>query len=202
MNQDGTSAKLLAAAKKQFAAHGFEGASVRSITDAAGANLGAITYHFGSKRKLYDHVLESCARPLAEKAVAAAQSEGTSFDRVAAIIRVYFDYLGSDPDVARLMLQELVLGRTPPESAIAPIKEIHGALTQLVLAGQASGEFRPGDARIMAIGIISQPVHLNLVRRALKAVANVDLADATTRSYVVDHVTTFACAGLAAKKSA
>lgn len=56
-----TRVAVLDAAERLFAARGIEGASVRDITAAAGANLGAINYHFGSKDRL---VMEVFARRL------------------------------------------------------------------------------------------------------------------------------------------
>lgn len=44
---------ILDEAKKQFCEKGYEGASVRDICDAAGANVSAIKYHFGGKEGLY-----------------------------------------------------------------------------------------------------------------------------------------------------
>jgi AcrR family transcriptional regulator len=43
---------LLDAAERLFAEQGVEATSVRDITKAAGANQGAINYHFQSKDKL------------------------------------------------------------------------------------------------------------------------------------------------------
>ncbi len=57
MNQN-TRDRLISAARRIFADKGFDAASVREITRAANANLGAITYHFGSKQGLYDAVIE------------------------------------------------------------------------------------------------------------------------------------------------
>ncbi|NIQ53600.1 MAG: TetR family transcriptional regulator, partial [Gammaproteobacteria bacterium] len=62
----GTPAALLGAATKLFAEHGYAGTSIRMITRAAGANLAAVTYHFGTKRELYGAVLERAFQPLAE----------------------------------------------------------------------------------------------------------------------------------------
>ncbi|MDQ8183532.1 TetR/AcrR family transcriptional regulator [Pelagicoccus sp. SDUM812005] len=45
--------RLLEAAKTVFAEHGFEGATVQMIATAAGANIAAINYHYGSKAELY-----------------------------------------------------------------------------------------------------------------------------------------------------
>jgi AcrR family transcriptional regulator len=44
---------LLAAAQEVFAEHGYEGATVRDICRAAGANIAAINYYFGDKERLY-----------------------------------------------------------------------------------------------------------------------------------------------------
>ena len=66
--------------------------------------------------------------------------------------------------------------------------------------GQRSGEFRDGDAALMAISIISQPVHMNLIRHALKAFTGIDMADAATRERLIRHATDFACAGLSAQQ--
>lgn len=52
---------LLDAAERLYSLNGVEGTSVRDITSAAGANLGAVNYHFGSKDRL---TLEVFARRL------------------------------------------------------------------------------------------------------------------------------------------
>jgi AcrR family transcriptional regulator len=49
----GTRERLLDAAEALFGELGFDGASVRDLTRRARANLGAVTYHFGSKENLY-----------------------------------------------------------------------------------------------------------------------------------------------------
>lgn len=50
---DDTKDRLLHAAGDEFARSGFRSASVRSICDAAGANVSAVKYHYGSKEELY-----------------------------------------------------------------------------------------------------------------------------------------------------
>jgi AcrR family transcriptional regulator len=52
----GTRERLLDVAERVFAERGFAGASVREITDGAGANLGAVNYYFHSKENLYTEV--------------------------------------------------------------------------------------------------------------------------------------------------
>ncbi|MDI3262348.1 MAG: TetR/AcrR family transcriptional regulator [Fulvimonas sp.] len=51
-----TRERILGAAEKLFARRGFDGASLRQLTAAAGVNLAAVNYHFGSKERLVEEV--------------------------------------------------------------------------------------------------------------------------------------------------
>ncbi|HWU75818.1 MAG TPA: TetR/AcrR family transcriptional regulator [Rhodanobacter sp.] len=51
-----TRERILGAAEQLFAQRGFDGASLRQLTTAAGVNLAAVNYHFGSKEKLVEEV--------------------------------------------------------------------------------------------------------------------------------------------------
>ncbi|MDD9944964.1 MAG: TetR family transcriptional regulator [Myxococcales bacterium] len=53
-----TADRILAEATRLFAQRGYEGTSVRAICEAAGANVNAVSYHFGSKQALYTTVIE------------------------------------------------------------------------------------------------------------------------------------------------
>lgn len=59
-----TRTALLDAAGRLFAQHGVESTSVRDITRAAKANLGAINYHFGTKERLALEVFARRLRPV------------------------------------------------------------------------------------------------------------------------------------------
>lgn len=55
-----TKASLLEAAKRLVAERGYAGTSVRDLAAASGANLAAVSYHFGSREELLNQaVLES-----------------------------------------------------------------------------------------------------------------------------------------------
>jgi AcrR family transcriptional regulator len=66
---------ILDAAVTEFWSHGFRGASVRDICARAGASSNAITYHFGSKEKLYQEILDRFAALLNEQAQTALSGE-------------------------------------------------------------------------------------------------------------------------------
>src|SRR5258708_425815 len=50
---------LLAAAQELLARRGQEGVTLREITDRAGANVSAVSYHFGSLKALCDSAIEN-----------------------------------------------------------------------------------------------------------------------------------------------
>ena len=56
---DSTRDRLLDEAEKLFAERGFHGVTIREVTAAAGVNLAAVNYHFGSKENLYREVFRS-----------------------------------------------------------------------------------------------------------------------------------------------
>ena len=59
-----TKQRILDTAESLFMEHGFEATSLRSITAAAGVNLAAVNYHFGSKEELFQSVLTRRLDPM------------------------------------------------------------------------------------------------------------------------------------------
>ena len=56
--------RLLDAAEQLFGDFGYDGVGMRALTDKAKVNLGAATYHFGSKKALYIETFMRRFRPL------------------------------------------------------------------------------------------------------------------------------------------
>lgn len=67
MEQSDTRESLLDAAENLFSEHGIEAASLRQITQEAGANLAAVNYHFGSKDGLVRAVFARRLKPLKDE---------------------------------------------------------------------------------------------------------------------------------------
>lgn len=62
-----TTETLLNTAEHLFAEYGYDGVGMRALADDAGVNLGAATYHYGSKKKLYIETVMRRLRPIAEE---------------------------------------------------------------------------------------------------------------------------------------
>ena len=65
----GTKARILDAAEQLFMEHGFEATSLRQLTSAAGVNLAAVNYHFGSKEELFQAVLTRRLDPMNQERI-------------------------------------------------------------------------------------------------------------------------------------
>lgn len=62
---------LLDAAEALFAENGFDGVSLRHLTQTAGTNLASVNYHFGSKQELFAEVVGRRIRPINTRRLAA-----------------------------------------------------------------------------------------------------------------------------------
>lgn len=65
--------RILSAAERMFAAHGLDGVSLRQLTAAAGVNLAAVNYHFGSKDRLVHEIFSRRLDRLNEERMAALE---------------------------------------------------------------------------------------------------------------------------------
>ena len=193
---------LVAAGRKLFGQRGFDGTSVRAITSEAHANLGAITYHFGSKRGLYAAVLERGLRPIAAKVHAAASFDGPALERMLRVVEAYFAHFEVHPDLPHLLLQEVAAGKRPPDVVLEILKGVKETIAGLTIEGIADGSVRPGHPVLTALSVISQPIYLALVAPLLREVGGLDLTDPVMRDQALKHTLAFVRAGLEPREEA
>jgi len=108
--EEKTRDRILSAAGDEFAEHGFEGATIRAITERAGVNLAAVNYHFRDKAELYTRVvLDACSLPTAWRSATADASDAPD-ERLRSLIYHFLRAL-LDPDrpawKRRLMAREM-----------------------------------------------------------------------------------------------
>jgi AcrR family transcriptional regulator len=225
-----TPRRLLRTARRLFAEKGFDATSVREITREAGCNLGAITYHFGSKDALYAAVLADSFGGLVQRvdraAVAATgggvpltppagrgararrglsarrngQAAGALREPLAAIeaiVRTVFAEIVSQPELQLLMLQQIAQNKAIPEPTQRNMGAMLGRVAELIREGQRQGTIRAGDARLMAVSVVSQPAYFNLIRRFAPGPLAGKGRRPRSPKQLVDHMVQFVRAGLA-----
>ena len=193
-----TSDSLIAAARSLFSQHGYDGTSVRAITEQAGTNLGAITYHFGSKEALYEAVHASANEAVDRELMAAAQAPGSPLDRIGGFVRALFGVFADQPDYPQLIMHELARSRPLPEELRQALERRIGALASVIREGQEDGTIRAGDPMFMALSVGSQPMWITLAARPLREGARINQKDPGTRARLVESVVEFVRAGLEA----
>lgn len=179
-----------------FSKHGYDGTSVRAITAHAGVNLGAITYHFGSKEALYDAALAAVTEPILKMADETATGAGSPLLRIERMVRMFFFYLREHPEFPNLISHQLAGSRPIPRPVRDAIRNNIRMLTFLIEQGQRDGSIRDGNPRDMALSVVSQPMWLTLARRALREGAGLDQEDPDTHEQIVESVVEFVRAGL------
>jgi AcrR family transcriptional regulator len=136
-----TSEKILRAALELFAEHGLDGVSVRKIAAAAGANVAAVNYYFGSKQALYmralrrvfyefGHELPPDFRVRTEAATTRAELLDLFEQLLKVKLGMFFGHGGNEQLKQRLLLRAL-LDDTLSRELIHEFAEEHLAQTQL-----------------------------------------------------------------------
>lgn len=165
-----TRRRLIEAGTDLFGLHGFVATSTRELASAAGANLAAIPYHFGSKEGLYRAVLEhivsvkqkECgglfARVMAVCADRAAGREAV-LEAVRSMIRgLAHDMLGTEEArrFSRIMMQEQI-SPTPAFDILYEgfFRRVHGVWAALLgrLTGLPAGSM---ELDLRALSVMGQ----------------------------------------------
>jgi AcrR family transcriptional regulator len=95
---------IQAAARKLFAAQGFEATSIDDIAEQAGVAKGAIYHHFASKEAIFTQVLEELQAEIAAAPVpSAARQIPDAMDRIAAGVLRYLE-AAMQPGIKRILL--------------------------------------------------------------------------------------------------
>jgi len=192
-----TAAQLVATATELFARHGYHGTSVRAITRAAGVNLGAITYHFGSKGALYEAAIASIVGPSTEHLTIAADVPGSALVRIEHLVRGFFDYLTAHPEMPRILVHHLAAGLPIAAAAREAMQRNLRLMSDLIAQGQHEGSIREGNPTLMALSILAQPMFLSLMRKLLQQGLSVDQDDPQVAADLRDSVVAFVRAALA-----
>jgi len=138
---DITRAALIDAAAELFAAHGVDGVSIRSINSQAGLAAASVHYHFGSKDKLLEAVLErdgqTVRAEITERAdrLLAKQTRPTTRQLIETLAKPYLNLIEREPvrgiQWLKIVAQLITAGdsRVDQDLEVAPIS---GKVQELV----------------------------------------------------------------------
>ncbi|MEM8917719.1 MAG: TetR/AcrR family transcriptional regulator [Pseudomonadota bacterium] len=107
-----TKSKLLQAGIKVFSNHGYAGGSIRQIVDLAGTNIASVTYHYGSKKQLWQAVFTHLQNKLIEAILVDSDKwrDMAPYDRVKSTTRNYVRFCARYPELHRISMFETIHG--------------------------------------------------------------------------------------------
>jgi TetR/AcrR family transcriptional regulator len=195
-NPAATRQKLLAAARREFAASGLAGARVDEIAARAGVNKQLVYHYFGDKDALYLAVLEWVYEEIRAQE-RTLSLEGLPPERaIRKLIEHSFDYLAAHPDFIALLNDENrggarhVRGSRRLEAMHSPLVSLVGTILK---QGVRAGAFRRGvDPVHLYISIAGLSYFFFSNTPTLSAIFRTDLrgpaAKRARRKHVVDLV--------------
>ncbi|MEM9459243.1 MAG: TetR/AcrR family transcriptional regulator [Myxococcota bacterium] len=108
-----TPERVLEAAERSFAAVGYGAAKLADIATRAGIRRPSLLYHFGTKEALYAQTVERCFGRLRRALAESMDAQGDFVTRLERTAIRYVEFLDAEPQLARIVLRELLDGQGP-----------------------------------------------------------------------------------------
>ena len=157
---EATQARILAAAKKEFAKSGLGGARVDVIAERAKANKRMIYHYFNSKEDLFQRVLEDAYVDIRTAEQKLELDQLPPRQALEKLVRFTWDYYLANPEFINLV-NSANLHKAKHLKKSEVVERVSRRLVDMVGAllerGEKSGDFRPGV----------DPVQLNITIAAI-----------------------------------
>ena len=108
-----TAARLRETALVHFGRQGFEAASLSDIARDVGVTRTTLLYHFESKEKLYNAVVQEAFTKIASVLLSSMVGRGELRQRVRRMLKRFLDHVETNPNLAKLMIREVIDERGP-----------------------------------------------------------------------------------------
>ena len=157
--------QIIDAAAALFSSKGYEATSLDDIAAELGTARSALYYHVSGKAELRALIQIRRVRMLVEEAEQVARAEGTPSQRLAELVRVHIRHFQRYFPESKMWLQITSVGDVQ-DTATEQLHEQQRAFTRnvrnVIEEGITSGEFRPSNAAIAALGIIGMCHYLTI----------------------------------------
>lgn len=169
---------IVVAARRQFAEHGFRGASVRSIAGDAGVDPSLISHHFGDKSRL---LVATMALPFDPVERIESALDGPLEGLGARLVRTFCESWDPHRDVFTTAVRSALSGAgSTAGPANSPLLNFAENVVTRRIAARLDGP----DADLRASSVASQIIGLGLMRYVVRAAP---LAEADVDAVVAVH---------------
>ncbi len=184
--------EILHAARAEFAAHGYAGATTVAIAERAGVTQPLIHHHFGSKAKLWTAMLAELFGSLREALDRANEEGGSQRARIERLVRTVIAFSAERPELSRLIRLESASAQAPFELLyrvhLAPLIELFHAT---IARAEEEGAMRRLDHGFLYFALIGAATQLFAEPATARRGFSLEPDDATAARYadfIVDVV--------------
>ena len=146
---------ILRVSAQTFAAHGFEGTSMRDISKATEVSLSGLYYYFDSKQRLLYLIQKSTFTFIVDRLQDRLQGNVDPEAALRALVQNHMDYFLSHPNEMKVLSHEEAALENPFRQEVAAIKRKYFALSAEDLCRSCSG---PRQSRAERAGGGLEPV--------------------------------------------
>ena len=141
MPADDKSRRILDAAVRVFASHGYDAARVSDIAREAGVAYGLVYHYYASKEAVLEAVFREAWGRLLVAVALAEQTDADAAEQLELVVKIVLRAWRVDPDLVRLLVREVT--RNPHiHDELDEIGQAFASLERMVRRGQADGTFR------------------------------------------------------------
>jgi AcrR family transcriptional regulator len=202
-NDADTRERVLEAAGQVFAEKGFEAATVREICRRGKANLAAINYHFGDKRRLYVESVRRAHLRRFEEIPLPQWPDGTPADKKLADFVLTFLRRIIGPREreweGELMMREI--GR-PTEACQAVVED--SIRPDFLILNEILAEIAPEmtneKRRLVAFSVVGQCLHYKVTEPIIRLLLSAEEYESLKPELLAEHITDFTLRGIGARK--
>ena len=188
--------RILAAAKTEFALHGYGGGRIERITTSARVNLRMIYHYFGDKEGLYLAVMESAYQEVRKKESQLHLDDREPEDGMRALVEFTFDHFLRHPEFVALLTSEnlrkaaTIRGSNIVPDLAVPIMEL---VRKLLKRGTRAGKFRAGIDAVQLFVTLHAVCYLHISNKyTMSAMLRFNMGDrkwlAKRRKHVTDVI--------------
>ena len=153
---EGTKAQILESAEQLFASKGFSGTSLAEISQASGISDGLILYHFKSKEKLYEKVIERISQRYVDVFQGLRERNLSPPEMMRESLKSVFDFWRTDNTYNRISLWAHLERR---ENASLTEASLTAGLAAYLKSQQDGGRFPKSIHPIVFLSMIIGPIH-------------------------------------------
>jgi AcrR family transcriptional regulator len=155
----GTREAILGAARRAFAEHGYQHATIRGVADLAGVDPALVHHYFGTKQELFVAAVQLPVNPVEQLMAVLDEDPGQAGRRMVETFLSVWDHAATQNP-----LLALIRSAVGDEHAAAMLREF---ITEEVL-GQIAHRLGGADARLRATLVGSQVIGLAMARYIVK----------------------------------